>query len=193
MNQKPEVEASVNRVLSLQQIDEAHGLGPCLYLAAIHGVARDQSELASTLIERLDERDRLVKAGDTQAVGFGRAISNKHVNYLVAECLDRLAENGSPPPLELIALIKRQLGATEPPTLDQADESRNVRDVEVAAMDILAAGGTPTFRKVASKLGVEPSTVTRWFSESQRLELPEYWRRLAGEFKKPRRAIKPSR
>ena len=169
LTQSPEVEASVNRVMSLQQIDEAHGLGSCLYLATIDGVEKDQVELASALSQRLDERDQLVKEGDTQAVGFGRAISNGHVNYLIAECLDRLEENGSPPSLELIALIKRQLGATEVPALIEAKRLGNVQAAEAAAWRILAAGEMPTFRGVARKLGVDPSTVIRWFSNPDAL------------------------
>jgi hypothetical protein len=131
-----------------------------------------------------------LKAGDTQAVGFGRAISNGHVNYLIAECLDRLEENGLPPSLELIALIKRQLGATEVPALIEAERLGNVQAAEAAAWRILAAGETPTFRGVARKLGVDPSTVIRWFSESRRLELTEYWQRCADKLKKPSRLRK---
>jgi hypothetical protein len=132
------------RVLSLQQIDEIWGLGSCLYLGTIHGNDKAEAELANELRKRLDKRDRLAKAGDTQAVAFGRAISSADVNYLAAEMLDRAAENNMPLGPELIALIKCQLGTIEVPALIETERLQNMWDANAAANEILAEGKMPS-------------------------------------------------
>jgi Bacteriophage CII protein len=65
----------------------------------------------------------------------------------------------------LIVLIKHQLGTLSSQyEIEQERQERRSQALTVA-MQILAKGQTPTYRKVGSALGVQASTIMRWFPE----------------------------
>ncbi|MEY4967280.1 MAG: hypothetical protein RL274_2863, partial [Pseudomonadota bacterium] len=64
---------------------------------------------------------------------------------------------------DLIALIKHQLGITESEyeIKLRAHERRNT--ARFIAAQMVSNGEEPSFRSIARQMGVEPSTVMRWF------------------------------
>lgn len=158
----------------------------CAYGATIHGNSAAQDELAGKLNALLDERARLVKSGDTEAVLWGRAIGNADVNYLISECLDRVVEGDGPLTPEMAALDQRMRGATDSVVeaaeivqgngkIERLIDCRNRSRVRAIAWTILAAASKPTFRAIARELQVAPSTVIRWFTKEERAEMEKYW------------------
>ncbi len=103
--------------------------------------------------------------GETHLIRRDRCISDTLVNYLIGVSLDVLKWTGeteiSP---DLIFLIKHQLG-----TINSEFDARQVRtakkrDAAWIAAQIAAAGGVPSYRKIAKRMGVDATTVMRWFA-----------------------------
>jgi hypothetical protein len=170
----------------LVKIARTYELGGCVILAINHGEAEAQAELANKLYALLDRRERRLRSGDTHVVRRRLAISDEEVNYLIGRCLDSAAENGLPLSDELRTLVKRQLGGTALPQ-SKVERIRHLQFVEDAAAGILRKGKTPTFREIARVLGVEPSTVTRWFSPEERKRLLNFWDKAAVALRRPSR------
>jgi hypothetical protein len=118
------------------------------------------------LLERVIERDNIQRSGETHVVSRKKAISDTLVNYLIGTALDWMSWNDELEiSRELIVLIKHQLGTLSSQyEIEQVREERRSQALTVA-MQILAKGQTPTYRKVGSALGVQASTIMRWFPD----------------------------
>ena len=148
------------------------GIDPNVVEAAILGDRNGQSELALTLMQALRDRQVLAAEGETHLIRRKRAISDGLVNYLIALCLEayynREPEGISP---DLIFLIKHQLGPIDCEyEVDRRRSEQRSKAVEVA-FELHARGITPSYRNIAKEMGVQASTVKRWFPDRRLLEL----------------------
>jgi hypothetical protein len=68
---------------------------------------------------------------------------------------------------ELIVLVKHQIGAVSSDyELQLKKQAQREKAVWIAAQ-IVARGGVPSYRKIGRILGVEASTVKRWFPDKE--------------------------
>jgi hypothetical protein len=124
------------------------------------------SELSLKLMELLIQRDQLKRGGATHIARRNLGISDVEVNYLIAGMLDSLSWNDE---LEisrdLIVLIKHQLRAFTS-KFEEEEETRGKRhSATIVACQLIAAGKKPTFRNIAKAIGVNATTVMRWFPD----------------------------
>lgn len=150
---------------------EKCGIEVTIVSSALRGDVAAISELSLQTMERIVKRENRAKSGDSHLVGRKSAISDKLVSWIIAASLEALAECGPTPiPQDLIILIRIQLG-------NFASEYRNlvIEDVQrFFALNIgarlLADGKRPSLKAVAEELGVEASTVLRWFPNGDKFQ-----------------------
>jgi len=133
-------------------------------VAALDGGDREQSRLALCLLEKLIERNALKNSGASHIVSRKKGISDALVNYLVALMLDASDWNDDRHVCpDLMVLIKHQLlGSESEHEVKLRVHEQRSNAVWIAAQ-LVASGEVPSYRKIARVLGVEPSTVQRWF------------------------------
>jgi hypothetical protein len=142
------------------------GIDPSLVEGAMEADKAAQAELSLVLLELIIERQKRQKDGETHIVSRKKVISDTFVNYLIATCLDALDWNQdlaiSP---ELAVLLKHQLGPITSRYESEEDKRQKQHEAMMVALQIAANGETPSYRKIAHAMGVEATTVMRWFRD----------------------------
>jgi hypothetical protein len=161
---------AVGYLNNLDELDEINSalidldLTPELVDGVLQAEAWAISEFSLFLLERLIARERAGKAGESQLVSRGKAISDRDVNFLIGAILDSLAFNGALGlSQDLLFLIRHQLGADRKWEDIKKREELRIRIDEVirATLDIVARGEPPSYRAIARELGVNVTTITR--------------------------------
>lgn len=123
-----------------------------------------QAKLALQLLELLIERQEKYKSGATHTVSRKEAISDTLINYLIACSLDALSWNDEMEiSRELIVLIKHQLGSITSTYEVELDKREKKHRARIIAAQIAVKGKMPTYRGIGRAMGVQASTVMRWF------------------------------
>ncbi len=125
------------------------------------------SELSLILLERIIERKNDEKAGGTHLASRGVAISDSLVNFLINMMLDSIEWNDEYLlNRDLIVLIRNQIGGE----YTSWDRSQKTHDLRLSAIWLAAQmiidGKEPSYRNIAKQLGVNVTTVSRWFSDT---------------------------
>lgn len=132
------------------------------------------SELSLQLLEKLIERKKLQKNGETHLVGRDAAISDALIDYLIKCMLDAMEWTGSLTiPRDLIVLIRERLGGPSSKYRVDAEIKMHRDSAKLIAARFLAAGKKPTFRLIGKALGVDASTVKRWFPDGDMMSEAE--------------------
>ncbi len=142
---------------------ERAGLDRGVVCGALGGDHHDIDELCLQLMERLIDRKHLEAKGETHLQGRSKAISDAVVGHLVVSMLEVLQQDSLEPRPSLVLLVREQLGGgkTEIYRSHTMWVARN-RAVFLG-MQMRRRGVQPTIRKIAEIMGVQPSTVSRWF------------------------------
>jgi len=156
------------------------GINPNLVASVMDANEKAISEMALQLLEKLVERNRKLKAGETHVSRRGTAIPDKLVDWMIACALDALSWNDNLYiPRDLIVLIRERLGGSKP-EYEKASHAHEMRwNALITGGQLLAQGHKPTFRLLSKFLDVAPSTVKRWFPDGEFLQEVE---RIAGWF-----------
>lgn len=114
----------------------------------------------------------MTRAGETHMVSRRKAISDKLVNYCIAWCLEVMllksheAKISSP----LIVLIKYQLGVAGSEEEFEYSLAANRQKAIHAAASLISKDEAHTYRRIGDMLGVNASTVLRWFPDGDLIE-----------------------
>jgi len=165
--------ASVDPMQGLGQDLEQAGFDRSLVCGALGGDDRDIDELCLQIMERLIERGRLAAKGETQLQARGHGISDALIGHLIIAMMEVLQQDGLVPGPSFVLLVREQLGGANTEIykshIKWADRNRAV----FLGMQIKRRGALPTIRKIAEIMGVQPSTVSRWFPNGDFLEQVE--------------------
>lgn len=160
--------ASIEWVLQNEEFLKQHQIEPFMVLGAIEGDLYDIGQLSFRLLELLNERDDLLRSGETQVQSRGVAISDALVNYLAATMLDALVGiDGVYIPNDLIFLTKFLLIGDQPSENRALEAYLSRRDAIWLAAQIRNSGRECSIRLLAKALKVSPSTVSRWFPDGE--------------------------
>ncbi len=144
---------------------EQAGLDSLLVCGALGGHDRDIDELCLQLMERLIERKRLEADGDTHLQSRGKGISDALVGHLIVAMIEVLQQDDLAPRPSLVLLVRERLGGANT-EIYKSHTKREGRDRALfLVMQLRRRGAQPTVRKIAEIMGVQPSTVSRWFPD----------------------------
>ena len=154
-------------LLSNSELLESYGIDPQDMAGCLDANLTDVSRVSLRLLECLIERRAMLAEGRTHLQSRGEAIGDSLVNYLISMMLDAMDwSDRLEIPRDLIVLIKHQLGA-DVSAEAKAQEVRELRQTAIwGAAELRIQGKLGSIRQVAGFMGVSPSTVARWFSDS---------------------------
>ena len=178
-------------VPSIENELRQHDIDPAIFSDALDGNDHQIDELCLRLMEKLVERHALVTSGKSHVQTTWQAIPDSLIDYLAISMLEACEAHDLSPPPALVVLLRDRLGGPNPARRKQnmIDQNRTVA-IWMAAQ-ILSNGEKTSIRKIAKAMGLEASTVSRWFKKG---ELEQEAKRVRGWFKKPselKRKIKP--
>jgi hypothetical protein len=154
-----------------------------LICGVLDGDDREMDELCLQLLERLIERKRLVAEGMTQLQSRCKGVSDALIDHLIVVMLEAMQQNGMDPRPSFVLLVRERLGGANT-DIFKSHKKRESQDQAIfLGFQLRRRGAQPTIRRVADILGVQPSTVSRWFPEGDFLERVE-------EFSRPFEKIK---
>lgn len=134
-----------------------------LLAGVLDGDEQEMSRLAFMLCERLADRRQLERDGASHVQRRRQGISDGLLDYLAIAMLETCATDQLPPPFPLFVLLRERLVGTNPHLRRQSFQKLRVRDAICAGALMLKRGETPSIRAIAKVLGLEASTVSRWF------------------------------
>jgi hypothetical protein len=170
--EQPEGEVEISTTgalefLSAQEKDlRSLGVDPNVVIGLFDADLGAPAEISLLLIQKIIERDNLHKSGETHIVSRKKVVSDTLINYLIGRALDGMSwTDNLEITRELIVLIKQQLGTLT--SQYEIEQERLIRrsGARWIAAQLLNQGKTPTYRNIGRVLGVQASTVMRWFPD----------------------------
>lgn len=169
----------------------ALNISPDLVAGALDADEQSISELSLVLLERIIEREAAQKEGGTHLVSRGKAVSDTLVNYLLNMMLDSLDWNDvMTVHRDLIVLIRHQTGGGVC-EWDRDEKLRELRqEARAVAIKMACEGREPSYRSIAKELGVNATTVMRWFDDAAFIEGLKQLSQAVRDSQRPRRSGK---
>jgi hypothetical protein len=134
-------------------------------------------------MERLIERKRLEARGATHLRGRGNGISDALVGHLIVAMMEVLQQDRLEPRPSFVLLVREQLGGANTEIYKSHTMWSSRNRAVFLGMQIKRRGEQPTIRKIAATLGVQPSTVSRWFPGGDFLAQVERFEKLFVRFR----------
>jgi hypothetical protein len=180
------VMGGIDPLFAMEPELKKHGFDPHL-VARVMGAAPDaQKELSLQLMERIIEARGRSRRGETAIVRRGLAVPDKLIDWLIEVVLDAMSWNDSLEiPRELIVLIRERLGGSNSVYRQRARTRAERNSAITTAARLIAMGEKPSLRLIGKLLGVEASTIQRWFPNGdflKRAERRSHWFDETGQF-----------
>jgi hypothetical protein len=172
---EPSIYGGIDHAYELESLLEGFGIDIRLYVSTLDADEAAICELSLQLLENMILAQALERQGGTHLASRQKVIPDHLIDWLVCCMLDSLSWNDSLDiPRDLIVLIRSRLIKGES-TIEKLVEVRSKKfDAEMIAGQLIM----PSFRLVAKLMGVQPSTVMRWFdSEQEFLDIAAKWRK----------------
>lgn len=186
-NFQPEFVGCIEWLFAYRHKLEAFGIDPEEVAGALDAEDGAVSSLCLRLMDLIVEREDRSREGESHLASRGEAISDSMVNHLIVVMIDayRRAETTCLP-LDLLVLVRHQFGAGASSEKAHAAKKMNRSLALQLATGLLRDGEVPTVRRVASIMGINQSTVSRWFPNGDLQVQAQKLVAVLGDFTLPR-------
>lgn len=123
-------------------------------------------ELCMQIMESIEARKVLENDGRKHVQSRKEAIPDSLVDFLIVFALEACEQHGLVAPPSLVILVRERLGGANPARYEGYLVSQRRHGAILLAIEDIKNGGKVSIRKVAKIMGVQPSTVKRWFPSS---------------------------
>lgn len=149
------------------------GISRTLVIGALGGDSHEIDELNIQLMEKLIERRKMEKEGQTHLQSRANVVSDGLLGHLIVAILEVLQQDGLEPMPSFVVLVREHLGGAKNEIFKNHEKSGSRNQALFLAMQMKRRGQTPTIRRIAETMKVQPSTVSWWFPNGDFLEQVE--------------------
>jgi hypothetical protein len=167
---------SFDVMLLLDEELRKHSINPRLVAGVLDGNDLKLDELCLQIMESLEARRVLEKQGRTQLQARNEAIPDSLIDFLIVFALEACEQEGLVPPASLVILTRERLGGSNPARYERYTVSQKKHTAVSLAIAHLKMGLDISIRRVAKEMGVQPSTVKRWFPDDNFEEYVRWFR-----------------
>lgn len=147
---------------------QKHGFDPADIAAILDADPEAISKVALQCMEKLIAAKELAAKGETHLVGRGKAVPLALVDWMIMVALDGMSWTGQLEiPRDLIVLIQNRLGGIQGKYYRNSELHERKQNALFIAGQMLARGEKTGIRQLARLLGVEASSVSRWFEKGE--------------------------
>ena len=165
------ISGSIEWLFANESLLKTFDIPPELVASSLDADPVSISKLSLIIMERLIERNNAEKAGKTHLSSRGEAISDSLANYLINMMLDSLDWNDDLfIPRDLIVLIRHQIGGETSDWNKKLKTHENRSNAVWIAFQLAQQGHMPSYREIGKMLGVNATTVMRWFPNNELTE-----------------------
>lgn len=167
-----EIEISASRGLdTLFRIEpelQKHGFDSSDIAAILDADHEAISKVALQCMEKLIAAKELAAKGETHLIGRGMAVPLALVDWIIMVALDGMSWTEQLEiPRDLIVLIQNRLGGVQGKYYRNSELRERKQNALFIAGQMLARGEKTGIRQLARLLGLEASSVSRWFTEGE--------------------------
>jgi hypothetical protein len=157
----------IDQLFYMEKELERFGFDPRIVASVLDADPQAIGCLSLQIMEKLVEARRLAESGETHLVRRGLAVPDKLVDWLIGCMLDALSWTDTLYiPRDLIVLARERLCGSNP-EYEQAARARYLRNQAIfCGAWLKARGKEPSYRTIARYLSVAPTTVMRWFQDT---------------------------
>ena len=160
--------ASLDWLLVNGELLESYGINPQIVAGCLDAIPENIEELSLLIMENFILRRELEGEGEVHVQSRKEIITDGLANYLISMMLDALDWNDELDiPRDLIVLIKHQFNADVSAEKRKFEVHEKRTSAKWYAAQMRAGGKTCSMRDVAKAMGVNPSTVARWFQDGK--------------------------
>jgi hypothetical protein len=156
---------SFDVMLLLDKELRKHSIDPRLVAGVLDGDDHKLDELCLQIMESLEARRALEMQGHTQLQAREVAIPDSLIDFLIIFALEACEQVGLVPPTSLVILTRERLGGSNPARYERYTVGEKKHVAVRIAIAHLEMGLDISLRRVAKEMGVQPSTVKRWFED----------------------------
>lgn len=131
-----------------------------MFLGTLDGDRGHVDLLCLAVLEALSKREKLVRE-NAHAIASGLAIGDGLVDFLCGTVLECVSYHNFPLPHSFQILLKYRLGLFE----SAIKEDRVLKHRRIVVALIMAENTGASAREIAKRIGMSPSTVTRWMAD----------------------------
>ncbi|QFT34131.1 hypothetical protein FIV00_26785 [Labrenzia sp. THAF82] len=147
---------------------QKHGFDPSDIAGILDADPEAISKVALQCMEKLVAAKQLAAKGETHLVGRGKAVPPALVDWIIIVALDGMSWTQQLEiPRDLIVLIQNRLGGIHGRYYRNSELNERKKTALIIAGQMLARGEKPGIRRLARLLGLEASSVSRWFAEGE--------------------------
>lgn len=147
---------------------QKHGFDPSDIAAVLDSDPEAISKVALQCMEKLIAAKELAAKGETHLVGRGMAVPLALVDWIIIAALDGMSWTEQLEiPRDLIVLIQNRLGGIQGKYYRNTELRERKQTALFIAGQKLARGEKTGIRQLARLLGLEASSVSRWFAEGE--------------------------
>lgn len=147
---------------------QKHGFDPSDIAAILDADPEAISKVALQCMEKLIAAKELAAKGETHLVGRGMAVPLALVDWIIMVALDGMSWTEQLEiPRDLIVLIQNRLGGIRGKYYRNSELHERKQTALIIAGQMLARGEKTGIRQLARLLGLEASSVSRWFAEGE--------------------------
>ncbi|MEQ1406542.1 hypothetical protein ABK249_16545 [Neorhizobium sp. Rsf11] len=167
-----EIEISASRGLDtlfrIEQELQKHGFDPSDIAAILDADHEAISKVSLQCMEKLIAAKELAAKGETHLVGRGMAVPLALIDWIIIVALDGMSWTEQLEiPRDLIVLIQNRLGGIQGKYYRNSELRERKQNALFIAGQMLARGEKTGIRQLARLLGLEASSVSRWFAEGE--------------------------
>lgn len=177
-------------ISSIESELRQYDIDPSIFSDVLDGNDHQIDELCLRLMEKLVERQALEESGKSHVQTTGKAIPDSLIDYLAISMLEACEAHDLSPPPALVVLIRERLGGPNPARHKQNLIDKNRKQAIWMAAQRRLSGKSISVRQIAKKMGLEASTVSRWFKLG---ELEHEAERMRKWFKKPNDLVRKAK
>lgn len=165
------ISSGLEWLFSNEKLLEDNGIPPMLVAGILDADHAYISKLSLLILNKIIEKKDLLAKGETHLVGRGNAISESLIDHLICMILDSLEwTDDLRLNRDLIVLIRERLGGVSSKWEKEQDLHEKQEAAKWIAYQMISKGETPSIRSIAKIMNVNPTTVMRWFPDSEFLE-----------------------
>lgn len=143
-----------------------HKIDPRVVAKVLDGNDLMIDELCLQVMESIEARRMLELEGRKHVQARKEAIPDSLVDFLIVFAMEACEQHALAVPPSLVILLRERLGGSNPARYEDFVVSQKRHGAIQLAINDLETGGKVSIRRVAKLLGVQPSTVKRWFPNS---------------------------
>ena len=157
----------IETIFAVEEETKKYGIDGDLLAGVMDADIECIDRMSIIILRELAKRKNLERKGEVHLIGRGKVMPAALIDFLIKVALDAISWNGTLEiPRSLIVLIRERLGgkSCKYAEIENIKERKNAA-IFIAARHYLRTGEIISYRRLSKIMGIQASTISRWFPD----------------------------